>query len=65
MIDDKVGWVVEAGDIDAVLEIISNIKSQSKSIKDERKINCREKAERLYNKDIKFKEYFNLYRSLL
>ena len=64
-VDETVGWIVEQGDIDSILKIISNLKSEPISIKEERKINCREKAERLYNKDIKFQEYFDLYNKLL
>lgn len=65
VMDKKVGWVVEQGDVDSILHIISNLKSEPKSIKEERKINCREKAERLYNKDIKFQEYFELYKKII
>lgn len=64
-VDDKVGWVVEQGDIDATLDIIGGMKSETKSITKQRKLDCRKKAEKLYNKENRFEEYFGLYESLL
>lgn len=65
VVDDKVGWVVEQGDIEALLDIILNLKTEPKSVKEQRKLDCREKAEKLYNKDDRFEEYLDLYNSLL
>ena len=63
--DDKVGWVVDQGDFDALLRIISNLKSEPKYITEQRKLDCRERAEKLYDKDIKFNEYFELYKKII
>lgn len=64
-VDDKVGWIVEQGDIDALQDIIASMKSEPNSIKKQREIDCREKAESLYNKDDRFEEYFELYAQLI
>lgn len=65
VVDEKVGWIVEQGDINILLDIIASMKSEPSNIKKQRKLDCREKAERLYNKDDRFEEYFELYDSLL
>lgn len=65
VVDDNVGWILEPSDFDSIIEIISILKYEPNLIKEKRKINCRQKAERLYNKDIKFQEYFELYNTVL
>lgn len=65
VVDDEVGWVVEPGDFNTVLEIISSMQSESKNIKEERKIKCRKKAEKHYNREDRFKEYINLFNKLI
>lgn len=65
VIDKKVGWIVKDGDIDAIVDIVRSMQSEPKNIKEQRKLDCREKAERLYNKDDRFEEYFDLYAQLI
>lgn len=65
VIDDKVGWIIEQGNINGLIKIIREMKIEPISIKEERKKNCREKAEKLYNKNDKFEDYFKLYEKLL
>lgn len=65
VVDDEVGWVVEYGDFDSILKIISGLKSESKIITEERKVNCRKKAEKLHNREDRFKEYILLFNKLI
>ena len=59
-IDEKTGFVVPKGDIKKLYETI--IKVKEGNIKRE---NCRLRAEKLYNKEDRFQEYIDLYKSLL
>lgn len=65
VIDEKVGWIVEQGDIKSLYKIVVELKNEPELLRKVREKNCRFKAERLYNKDIKFKEYFELYKQLI
>ena len=59
-IDENTGYVVPKGNIHELYEAIKKIQ--------EGKINreeCRKRAEKLYNKEERFKEYIDLYNSLL
>ncbi len=64
-VDEKVGWIVEQGDIKSLYKIVAELKNEPELLRKVREKNCRIKAERLYNKDIKFKEYFELYKQLI
>lgn len=59
-IDEKTGYVVPRGDVQKLHEAIKKV--QEGNIKRE---DCRLRAEKLYNKEDRFKEYIELYKSLL
>ena len=59
-IDEKTGYVVAKGDIQNLYEAIKKV--QGGNIRRE---DCRLRAEKLYNKEDRFKEYIDLYNSLL
>lgn len=59
-IDEKTGYVIPKGDINKLYKAIKKV--QKGSIKRE---DCRLRAEKLYNKEDRFKEYIDLYNSLL
>ena len=60
IIDERTGIVVEPGDIEAMAEAL-------KFVKDNRipSQSCRDRAERYYNKEERFKDYIKLYEELL
>lgn len=59
-IDEKTGYVVPKGDINKLYEAIKNVQ-QGRIDREE----CRKRAVKLYNKEDRFKEYIDLYNSLL
>ena len=59
-VDDKTGIVVEQGNIEGVVQAIKLVNKHQLSPTD-----CRERAERLYDKDSCFNKYIELYNSLL
>jgi putative colanic acid biosynthesis glycosyltransferase len=61
-VSSDTGFIVEKGDLYAVLDIISliNKKGKSEYIKA-----CRDRAENLYNKNDRYNEYFELYEKLI
>lgn len=61
-IDTETGWVVEKGDLDHVVNIITSIKSQGKNAYSP---NCRSRAVRFFDKDACFKKYISLYEEIL
>lgn len=62
LINDKVGFVAEPGDISSVISAIETIKKKGK---DQYSINCREHALALYKKDDRFGDYIKLYNKIL
>ena len=61
-IDENTGVVVEQGDIKGLKDAIDAVvNSEDKFIS----IQCRERAERLYNKNDRYQEYINLYNELI
>lgn len=60
-IDEKTGMVVEKGDIGRLAAAVKAIACKGRSSYAE---NCRQRAERLYNRDDNFEEYIRLYESL-
>ena len=62
LLTEKTGFVVAPGDIDAVLKAIATIKKNGKSLYSK---DCRERAELFYNKDERYGDYIELYKSLL
>lgn len=59
-VDDKTGLVVKQGDLNGVVEAICSFKRNPLS-----SLNCRERAEKLFDKDKCFEEYICLYNELL
>lgn len=56
------GFIVEKGDIQALVEIIKKLKE---SVKQQYAEACRKRAVELYSKDDRFKEYLDLYENLI
>ena len=59
-VDEKTGFVVEQGDIDALADAICRMKEHPLSSAD-----CRKRAEEHFNKNKCFEKYIELYESLL
>lgn len=62
-IDDLTGIVVEQGNVKKMAESILRLGEENN--KEERRYNCRKRAEQLYNQRICYQEYLELYNSLL
>lgn len=62
-IDNQTGIVVEVGDINGLVDGIKKI-CQSDHKEDTRRL-CRERAVKYFNKDDRYREYLDLYQSLL
>jgi len=62
LITSDVGYVVEPGNIDQLVDAIKKIQQKSKSFYAQ---NCRKHAELLYDKNKLFNQYFQLYNNLL
>lgn len=62
LVSDETGFIVEAGDIDGILRCMSVIKKDGK---DRYSKVCIARASTSFNKDANFKEYINLYNTLL
>lgn len=60
-IDDKTGIVVEHGDIKMLQEAIETICTSNIDYS----VNCRQRAEKYFNKDDRFREYIDLFNQLL
>lgn len=61
-IDDKTGIVVEKGDITSLASSINEILDHPERYRSD---DCRERAERCFNKDIQFGKYIDLYEEIL
>lgn len=61
-IDESTGIVVEQGNINKLVDAINQIKSHDKQYYSDA---CVERAHRLYKKEDRYKEYIDLYESLL
>ena len=61
-IDDETGLVVEKGDINGLLKAINTILCQNKTHYSDK---CRRRAEKLYNKDDRYKDYIKIFESLI
>jgi glycosyltransferase involved in cell wall biosynthesis len=59
-IDDRTGRVVNQGDIDGLVKAIKDIKENPLDSEE-----CRKRAETLFNKEERYKDYINLYEQLL
>ena len=61
-IDSETGIIVEKGDVDGLIQSIKQIQEKAKS---SYSAACRERAEKLYNKDNRYMDYLKLYESLI
>lgn len=62
LITPETGFVIEKGNIEDLLNAIQTIKLKGKT---NYSIACRDRAEKLYNKNDRYMDYINLYESLL
>lgn len=62
IIDDNTGIVIKQGDLDGLVEAINSISEKGKNYY---KDACWQRAQKLFDKDKCFKEYLNLYESLI
>ena len=62
LIDSKTGIVVKKNDISGLLDAIQEIKSKGKLFYSK---SCRKRAVKLFNRDKRFKQYFELYNRLI
>ncbi|WP_313304611.1 glycosyltransferase [Empedobacter sp.] len=61
-IDDNTGIIVEKGDVDGLENAIKIIKSKGKNFYQK---DCRERAEKLFDKKNNFEKYIDLYKEIL
>lgn len=59
---DSTGFIVEKEDLDSVIKVINEVRSKGKEYYSDK---CRERAVSCFNKDDRFMDYIDLYRSLL
>lgn len=64
-VSPETGWVVEQGDIQAVASIVSQIVKIRESEIIAQRNKCRERAELVFNKDVSFDAYLDLYNRLV
>jgi len=62
VMDEHTGRVVEKGDIIGLAETIKAISQKGKN---HFELNCRKRAEKLYNKNDRYADYINLYKAVL
>jgi putative colanic acid biosynthesis glycosyltransferase len=62
LIDEQTGSIVRKKDIKGVLEVINRFKNIDKNLFSEA---CRSRAVRLYNKEERYAEYFELYKKII
>ncbi len=60
IIDEKTGIVVEQGNLEALTNAITSLREKPLDSEE-----CRKRAETLFNKEERFKDYINLYEQLL
>lgn len=60
IIDEKTGVVVEQGNLEALTHAITSLREKPLDSEE-----CRKRAETLFNKEERFKDYINLYEKLL
>ena len=61
-VSPETGFITEKGDINELIKIIQKVKEKSKQ---SFSIACRKRAVELFNKDDRFKEYLDLYETLI
>ena len=62
VVSEDTGFIVEKGDLDSVIKVINKVREKGKGFYSDK---CRERAVTCFNKDDRFMDYINLYRSLL
>lgn len=62
LITNETGFIVEAGNMEQLLNAIETMKKQGKNYYSE---NCRRRAEEYFNKDDRYQEYLELYEEIL
>lgn len=65
IINEKTGWVVDQGDIEAIVSIIKGENKKNKTEIEEQRRSCRRRAEECFDKDKCFSEYIRLYERLI
>lgn len=60
-VSEDTGFIVEKGDLDSVIKVINEVRSKGKEYYSDK---CRERAVSCFNKDDRFMDYIDLYRSL-
>lgn len=61
-VSEDTGFIVEKGDLDSVIKVINEVREKGKGFYSDE---CREKAVGCFNKNDRFMDYIDLYRSLL
>lgn len=62
LVTPDTGFIVEKGDFDGLLNALNEIKSKGKKFYSEK---CRDRAVKIYDKNLRFREYIELYSSLI
>lgn len=62
VVSEDTGFIVEKGDLDSVIKVINEVREKGKEFYSDK---CRERAVTCFNKNDRFMDYINLYRSLL
>lgn len=62
VVSEDTGFIVEKGDLDSVIKVINEVREKGKEFYSDK---CRERAVSYFNKDDRFMDYIDLYRSLL
>jgi glycosyltransferase involved in cell wall biosynthesis len=65
IIDEETGWVVNKGDVEAIVQCIKNVANESAEETEYRKSKCCERAVMYYNKEDRYQDYIELYKELL
>lgn len=61
-VDEKTGFIVKTGDVEGIKNAIETVKGKSKLYYSS---NCVERAKKMFNKEEKYEEYIDLYKSIL
>jgi glycosyltransferase involved in cell wall biosynthesis len=64
-VSSETGWVVEQGDVSAIVKTIEDYSAESESERLLQRIACRKRAELLFDKNKAYQAYLDLYDSLL
>lgn len=64
IVDDKTGWVIKQGDVEALAKTIRDVGEIRKEERETQCNNCRKRATTYFDKDKCFEKYLDLYESL-